>query len=67
MKDGKNYYLLFTKEKKKENTIDQKNDIISLDPGIKKFQSFYDTNGYVGEFGNIELKNKLFKNREKNR
>ena len=61
LKDGKNYYLLFTKEKKKENIIEQKNDIISLDPGIKKFQSFYDTNGYVGEFGNIELKNKLFK------
>ena len=67
LKDGKNYYLLFTKEKEKTNTntIEKKNDIISLDPGIKKFQSFYDTNGYVGEFGNIELKKKLFKTEKK--
>ena len=65
LKDGKNYYLLFTKEKEKINITEKKNNIISLDPGIKKFQSFYDTNGYVGEFGNIELKKKLFKTEKK--
>lgn len=65
LKDGKNYYLLFTKEKEKININEKKNNIISLDPGIKKFQSFYDTNGYVGEFGNIELKKKLFKTEKK--
>jgi IS605 OrfB family transposase len=57
-KDGDKYFILFTKEKKLKK-IDQKNNILSLDPGIKKFQSFYSPDGYSGEFGNSELKNKV--------
>ncbi len=60
LKDGKKYFILFSKEKKFEK-IEQKNEIISLDPGIKKFQSFYTPDGYCGSFGNNELKKKILK------
>ena len=60
MKDGDKYFLLFSKEKQFKKSI-QPNEIISLDPGVKKFQSFYDPNGIVGEFGNNNLRKKLLK------
>ncbi len=60
LKDGKRYFILFSKEKQFEK-IAQKNDIISLDPGVKKFQSFYTPDGYCGVFGNIELKKRVLK------
>lgn len=60
LRDGKKYFILFSKEKKFEK-IEQNNKIISLDPGIKKFQSFYTPDGYCGSFGNNELKKKILK------
>ena len=59
-KDGKYYYLLIPKEKKFK-PIQQKKDMISLDPGIRTFQSFYTPDGYVGDLGNSEYKEKLLK------
>ncbi len=58
LKDGQKYFILFTKEKEIKK-IDQKYNILSLDPGIKKFQSFYSPDGYSGEFGNQKLKRKV--------
>ena len=60
LKDGLEYYILLSKEKK-YNKIEQKFDIISLDPGIKKFQSFYTPDGYVGSLGDKKLKEKVLK------
>ncbi len=60
LKDGEKYFILFTKEKH-INKIDQKNQIISLDPGVNKFQSFYTPDKYCGELGNNLLKTKLNK------
>ena len=60
LKDGNKYFILFSKEKVFEK-YEQKNKIISLDPGVKKFQSFYTPDGYCGEMGNKELKNKIMK------
>lgn len=60
LKDGNKYFILFSKEKVFEK-YEQKNKIISLDPGVKKFQSFYTPDGYCGEIGNKELKNKIMK------
>lgn len=60
LKKGKKYFILFSKEKKFEK-IEKKNDIISLDPGIKRFQSFYTPDGHVGELGNNKLKKKVLK------
>jgi len=59
-KKDKKYFLLFTKNKafKKQEKI---KDIISLDPGIRTFQSFYTPDGIVGDLGNNELKNKIMK------
>ena len=64
MKNGKQYFILFSKEKKNEN-IEQKNQIISLDPGIRTFQSFYTPEGIVGSLGNKDLKNKILKKEKK--
>ena len=60
LKDGKEYFILYSKEKKFEKN-EQKFDIISLDPGIKKFQSFYTPDGYVGSIGDKSLKKKVLK------
>ena len=58
LKDGSKYFILFTKEKEIKKTEQQK-EIISLDPGIKKFQSFYTPNGISGNIGDFRLKSKL--------
>lgn len=59
-KHGKSYYIIFTKTKssiKKSNKI--RNNVISLDPGIRTFQSFYTPEGLVGDIGNKQIKNKI--------
>jgi hypothetical protein len=46
----KNYYLLLSVSKK----IDDKKkplDIVSLDPGVRTFQTLYSPNGLVGKIG----------------
>jgi putative transposase len=58
LKDGLKYFILFSKEKT-FNKLEQKQEIISLDPGIRKFQSFYTPDGYVGSIGDKSLKNKV--------
>lgn len=60
LKDGAKYFILFSKEKKNEEKEKEFN-IISLDPGIKKFQSFYTPEGYVGSIGDINLRKKIMK------
>ena len=63
-KDGPYYYLIIPKEKeiiRKE----QPNKVISLDPGIRTFQSFYTPEGYVGDLGNNKLKEKIMKKENK--
>ncbi len=60
LKDGKKYFILYSKEKV-FNKYEQKNKIISLDPGVKKFQSFYTPDGYCGSIGDENLKNKVLK------
>lgn len=47
----KNYYLLLSVSKK----VDDKKkpfDIVSLDPGVRTFQTLYSPNGIVGKIGN---------------
>jgi len=62
LKNKKQYYILFSKEKKSDSSrINQQFPIISLDPGIKKFQSFYTPEGYVGSIGNNKLKENILK------
>ncbi len=60
LKDGKKYFILYSKEKV-FNKYEQKNKIISLDPGVKKFQSFYTPDGYCGSLGDENLKNKVMR------
>ena len=61
LKDNKKYFIIFSKEKKIEENKTEKKEIISLDPGIKKFQSFYTPDGYVGSIGDNKLKDKVLK------
>lgn len=63
-KDGNKYFILFSKEKHIE-PLKQQNEIISLDPGIKKFLSFYTPDGYSGSIGDVTLKNKVLKKEKK--
>ncbi len=65
MKNGKQYFILFSKEKEKNEKPEQKNHIISLDPGIRTFQSFYTPDGYVGSLGDKNLKIKILKKEKK--
>ena len=62
IKNKKQYYILFSKDKSVDKGVykgvDKKFNIISLDPGIKTFQSFYTPEGYVGSIGNNKLKEK---------
>ena len=55
-KDGK-YYLIMTKNIKKE-TFENKSHIISLDPGVRTFQTCYDPSGIILESGTI-IKSKI--------
>jgi len=63
LKYGKNYYLLYTFEKpnKKVNSEESLNNIISLDPGVRTFQTGYSPSGVLYKFGDkhSELLNKL--------
>ena len=62
MKNKKEYFILFSKEKiNNKSEYEKQFSIISLDPGIKKFQSFYTPEGYVGSLGNNTLKEKILK------
>lgn len=45
------YYYSIPKEVKQEIHKKPMNDIIALDPGVRTFQTCYDTNGNVIEFG----------------
>lgn len=78
LKDGSKYFILFSKEKKTcleninndislETSSDKRFDIVSLDPGIKRFQSFYTPEGYVGCLGDKNLRSKVMKIEKKNR
>ena len=60
-KDGFNYYILIPKEKEFIIDKEKKYDIVSLDPGVRTFQSFYTPDGIVGDLGNQQLKNKIMK------
>jgi len=55
-KDNK-YYLIMTKNNKKE-TYENKRHIVSLDPGVRTFQTCYDPSGLIVEAGTI-IKTKL--------
>ena len=55
-KDSK-YYLIMTKNNKKE-TYENKRHIVSLDPGVRTFQTCYDPSGLIVEAGTI-IKTKL--------
>ena len=54
------YYILISKTKSVER-VKKPNKIISLDPGIRTFQSFYTPEGYVGDLGNQKYKEELLK------
>ena len=59
LKNKKEYFILFSKKKDYiKNDKEKHFSIISLDPGVKKFQSFYTPEGYVGSIGNHTLKKK---------
>lgn len=60
-KDGNYYYILIPKEKSIEIQSKDENSIISLDPGIRTFQSFYTPDGLVGDLGNKKLQEKVMK------
>ena len=38
---------------------DSQGDIVAIDPGVKTFQTLYDQNGNVTQFGSNDMKNKL--------
>lgn len=58
-KNGKFYYIIFTKTKKMENNNKEKKNVVSLDPGVRTFQSFYTPEGIVGDIGNKKIKDKI--------
>ena len=51
------YYLIMTKNSQKEK-YENKKDIISLDPGVRTFQTCYDPSGLIIESGTI-VKSKI--------
>ena len=55
-KDSK-YYLIMTKNSKKEK-YENKKHIVSLDPGVRTFQTCYDPSGFIIEAG-TSLKSKI--------
>jgi putative transposase len=59
-KNNYQYFLLVPKEKDISYQKANK-DIVSLDPGIRSFQTFYTPDGYVGDLGTKDLKDKLKK------
>jgi transposase len=61
LKYGKDYYLVYSIEKKKEESKDDKSSIISLDPGVRTFQTGYSPSGVAVKFGErqSELLHKL--------
>ena len=48
------YYLHVPQIKKQEN-IKDKNEIVSLDPGVRTFQTFYSPNGLYGKLGDNKV------------
>ncbi len=53
------YYICIPRDRKKEN-IKKPFNIVSLDPGVKTFQTFYSPDGICGKLGN-NVKNDLSK------
>ena len=56
--DGR-YFLLLSISKEKEQTK-KPFDVVSLDPGVRTFQTFYSPNGIVGTIGDGISKNMLY-------
>ena len=54
-----NYYLLFPVEDKVIDEIKPRNKVISLDPGIRTFQSGFDPSGIAYKFGENEKLKKI--------
>ena len=50
-KSGLNYYVLFPFNKEKEKPMGDEGHMVGLDPGCRKFMSFYGTDGRVGFIG----------------
>lgn len=51
MRYGKNYYIVYTFNKKIEPVVENKRHIVSLDPGIRTFQTGYSPSGVAFKFG----------------
>ncbi len=51
MKYGKQYYLLYVFEKEVSKSDSLKKDILSLDPGVRTFQTGFSPSGLVYKFG----------------
>lgn len=47
------YYIILTTTRKKVQKTDRKK-VVSLDPGVRTFQTFYDTEGSSGKIGDLE-------------
>ena len=60
-KEGKKYYIIYTKTKEVPVLNYERKKIISLDPGIRTFQSFYTPEGIVGDIGNNQIKDKVLR------
>ena len=56
LSNGVWYLILSAENKPEELTYSNKRFIISLDPGIRTFQSGYDLKGYVMDFGKNDIK-----------
>jgi putative transposase len=64
LKDYNRYFLLIPKDRKVEPKKEADNALISLDPGVRSFQTFYSPDGYIGKAG-IKLREKLKTLKEK--
>lgn len=64
IQDYENYYLIIPKERKNKEKVEAKKGIVSLDPGVRAFQTFYSPDGYIGKAG-TKLRERLRKMKEK--
>jgi IS605 OrfB family transposase len=57
---GRQWYLLFLYKRKINEYVEKPNTIVSMDPGVRSFQTIYSPDGIIGKIGE-QQKRKIYK------